>query len=72
MQHRGLPHAHIVCQIENAPRNAQENKLRWIDEHIQARFPPPGTDATYAALIVAHNLHKCASAVNGCLNSNGT
>jgi hypothetical protein len=37
-QHRGLPHAHIVAKLSDAPTTIQE-KLQWIDKNIQARFP---------------------------------
>jgi hypothetical protein len=69
-QHRGLPHCHIVCQIEGAPQDVQ-GKKEWIAKHIQARFPPTGTDDEYHALILNHLIHKCSTAVNGCLDKNG-
>jgi hypothetical protein len=72
LQHRGLPHAHIVCQIEGVPAD-REGKLAWIDKHIQARYPPPGTDPApaYSELIMSHQIHHCSAAANGCLNAAG-
>jgi len=69
-QHRGLPHAHIVCQLEGAATDAAGQK-EWVDKHIQARFPPSGTDEPYSSEILKHETHKCADAVNGCLDKNG-
>ena len=65
-----MPHAHLVCQIDDVPTD-EAGKLDWVSKNIHAHFPPPDTDPEYSALIMMHNMHKCASAVNGCLNSEG-
>lgn len=37
-QNRGLPHAHIVCRVEDIDDD-EESKLEWIRKYIQARYP---------------------------------
>jgi hypothetical protein len=39
-QFRGLPHAHIVFRLHNAPSTTDE-KLNFIDQHISAKYPNP-------------------------------
>jgi hypothetical protein len=42
-QHRGLPHAHIVCRLTNMPeRPDKEGMLDWIKRHIRAVMPREG------------------------------
>jgi hypothetical protein len=35
-QHRGLPHAYIVCKLENI-NNTDDDKIKFINENIFAR-----------------------------------
>jgi hypothetical protein len=77
-QHRGLPHAHIVVRLDNHPTDEQSDvmKLRYISQHIQARYPQQilnctqtETDIykTYFDLIESKMIHKCSTqAPNGC------
>lgn len=38
-QHRGLPHIHLVCRIENGPDHTNLNTCKiWIGEHISAEM----------------------------------
>jgi hypothetical protein len=75
-QHRGLPHAHIVVRLDNHPLNAQD-KLAFIAQHICARYTSCGayedaeTHERYQQLIRGTMTHRCAQAVNGCLNKAG-
>jgi len=42
-QHRGLPHAHIVCRLTNMPPKDQpEEMLSWIQRHIRTVMPREG------------------------------
>jgi hypothetical protein len=75
-QHRGLPHAHIVARLTSHPETLQE-KLDFIGEHIQAKFSlsQPNEDLVlhdkYNQLIKDTMIHRCAQAVNGCLDKQG-
>ena len=75
-QHRGLPHAHIVMKIEGAPTSEQpELASDWVDANLTAKMPiitadSSAEDIEYAQLVADHMVHKCASAVNGCLDEN--
>jgi hypothetical protein len=76
-QHRGLPHAHIVTRMDNHPID-DESKLKFIDDHIQARIPnelcnevinskEKENQNKYIDLIKNKMLHKCSHAFpNGC------
>ena len=66
-QHRGMPHAHIVVQLDNIPKdeNIQEC-IQWIDNHISAQLPNEN-ETKYYKLIKEHMTHKCShSEANGC------
>ena len=75
-QHRGLPHAHIVIKIEGAPTSDEpELASDWVDANLTAKMPiitdaSSAEDIKYAQLVVDHMTHKCAKAVNGCLDDN--
>ena len=76
-QHRGLPHAHVVVKLEGAPNaNNVAEASCWIDANLSAKMPiitdtSSEEDIRYAKLVKDHMVHKCADAVNGCLNKNG-
>jgi hypothetical protein len=79
-QHRGLPHAHIVFKVKNAP-TTEDDKLAWAARHIQARFPDdlPSSASTeekaihteYTRKITDYMLHKCIAGERGCKNMHG-
>jgi len=75
-QHRGLPHAHIAVRLTNHPANEQE-KRDFMSRFICARYTqcPPNGDIQlhekYQTLIKDTMVHRCANAVNGCLNKEG-
>lgn len=75
-QHRGLPHAHIVFKIVDAPdQNTSEEGIivNYIDTFISAEMPivTPGSsteveDARYCELVRKHNMHNCIIGPRGC------
>jgi hypothetical protein len=79
-QHRGLPHAHIVYKILNVGATIA-GKEKWMNEHIQARFPaplPPDAamddvvkQAKYEELIESYMIHKCIGGERGCKDDKG-
>jgi hypothetical protein len=75
-QHRGLPHAHIVMKLDGAPMASQPIEASaWVDANISAKMPiiteaSTPEDIAYAELVETHMTHKCANAVNGCLDEN--
>jgi hypothetical protein len=75
-QHRGLPHAHIVIKFSDSPESSDPDACSaWIDNFISCCYPNLNDESTendhqYAAYVTKHMTHKCASAVNGCLDSN--
>jgi hypothetical protein len=75
-QHRGLPHAHIVVKLSNHPETLQ-TKVAFIGENICARFTScpsdddPELHKKYQQLIRDTMIHRCAQAVNGCLDKHG-
>ena len=75
-QHRGLPHAHIVIKLDGVPMAAQPDLASaWVDANITAKMPiitetSTAKDREYAHLVETHMTHKCANAVNGCLDDN--
>lgn len=79
-QHRGLPHAHIVYKIHDVA-NTPSEKVAWMSEHIQARFPTalphdapqPDVDkqAIYEGLIQSYMMHKCVAGERGCKDDKG-
>ena len=72
-QERGLPHAHIVCRLENMPEN-EEDLMEWIDAHISCVRPPEPTEHSTADQIKLHDIittkmtHKCG---NYCASKRG-
>jgi hypothetical protein len=76
-QHRGLPHAHIVFQLENIP-DGMEEEIDWCDEYICATILSDVhavslEDHVYRAAVQKFMLHKHSSheQVNGCLDAQG-
>jgi hypothetical protein len=76
-QHRGLPHSHIVFQLENVPADLDE-KINWCDNYVSARLPSDSEtnsseDYVYKAAVQKFMLHKHSShdQVNGCLDADG-
>lgn len=73
-QHRGLPHAHIIVKLENAPEMDDSDACsRFIDAHISCCMPciddySSDEDKKYKNLVESHLVHHCSRGVNGCLN----
>jgi hypothetical protein len=76
-QHRGLPHAHIVIQLDNIPdSNDQIACGRWIDQYLTCEYPvvdgnSSPSDIEYYQAVKQNMIHKCSDGVNGCLNDQG-
>jgi hypothetical protein len=73
-QFRGLPHAHIVIRLSNAPdhKNPAETAT-WIDENVSAELPVIDTESTaedikYASLVANNMIHNCYANQNTCLD----
>lgn len=78
MQCIGLPHMHLVIQLDNMPNF--ENKVDmaiWIDNNISATLPDLTEFSTeeeirYFNLVDKFMTHTCSrGTVNSCLNSDG-
>lgn len=73
-QHRGLPHAHIVCRISNGPNHLEEDKcIEWIDRFISAKMPvldenSTDEDSDYYDFVTSQMCHRHFRGVNGCLD----
>ena len=74
-QHRGLPHAHIIIQLDNGPNheNIQEC-IEWIDQYVTATMPnldenSTDEDQTYYNLVNSKMIHTCYHGIGGCLAS---
>jgi hypothetical protein len=77
-QHRGLPHAHIVFQLENMPVE-HEDIVKWIDANICATMPQQPMDetsATYEEDLAYYNMvkkknvhHHSTGEVNSCMEN---
>jgi hypothetical protein len=76
-QHRGLPHAHLIVKLENAPDSNDEIECcQWIDQNISCELPHLTESSSpeerhYHQLIQKHMKHECSTAVNGCLDDRG-
>ena len=76
-QHRGLPHCHLAFKLADVPAaNDIAAASEWIDNNISAKMPilvdeSTEDDIRSAELVTDHMVHKCATAVNGCLNDEG-
>jgi len=70
-QHRGLPHAHIVVQLEGLRDLRPEEQSEWIDASISARMPSRDDDPELLELVKKFMVHKCSTDVNGCLDKDG-
>ena len=74
-QQRGLPHAHMVFQLDNIPdwKTEKEELALWIDENINATYPVIDTDSSdrlkcIHSLIKTHMVHKCYKGDSGCID----
>gem|GEM_PF-2308791 len=74
-QQRGLPHAHMVFQLDNIPdwKTEKEELALWIDENINATFPAINSLSTdrlkfIHSLIKTHMTHKCYKGDSGCID----
>ena len=77
-QHRGLPHAHIVLQLDGAPdHNDHEVCIAFIDRFISSEMPVDNPNSTeedrlYAQYVSDFMVHKCSTgAVNSCCDEDG-
>jgi len=72
-QERGLPHAHIVCRLDNMPTE-EEALMEWIDTHISCAKPPQPTAHSTPDQIRLHDIvsnkmtHNCG---NYCASKRG-
>ncbi len=82
LQHRGLPHAHIVFRL-STPFETKEERVAFIEQYISARFPDPlPAGATpeeitnherYIELITKGMTHTCSrQSPNGCCMNSET
>ena len=73
-QHRGLPHAHIVCKLENCKEN-DNDKLKFIENNIFARYVKKNEFENYIDInnkVKQYMLHCCSNRKpNGCKKKNG-
>ena len=74
-QQRGLPHAHMVFQLDNIPDwKTEKDKLTiWIDENINANYPVIDSSSSprllrVHSLIDTHMVHKCYKGESGCID----
>jgi hypothetical protein len=71
-QHRGLPHAHIVVQLEGMMQMGRLEEVgEWIDATISACIPERSAEPELFKLVNKFMVHKCSSDVNGCLDKDG-
>jgi hypothetical protein len=71
-QHRGLPHAHIVVQLEGMTHMSRmEEVSEWIDATISACIPERSAETELFQLLNKFMMHKCSNDVNGCLDKDG-
>jgi len=76
-QHRGLPHAHIVVKLSDAPdKQDVDASAKWVDQHITALMPRVDANSTpeeiaHRDFVQKHLTHTCSTGVNGCLDNNG-
>ena len=71
-QNRGLPHAHIVCQLENVHFDINSNdELNFINQHFCTVLPDKDLDPHYYNLVKNKMTHKHSKGVNGCMGANG-
>ncbi len=73
-QFRGLPHAHIVVRLSNAPDHKNPAATAaYIDENISAELPVIDVESTaedikYANLVASNMIHSCYANQNTCLD----
>lgn len=80
-QHRGLPHAHIVFRLKEAPddESHMDDIIAFVDMMITAEFPlepvvgsrTEAADRRYLELVSTHNMHKCLVGERGCMRASG-
>jgi hypothetical protein len=70
-QKRGMPHAHVVVKLKDAPTadGDIERLIAWIDTHILARVPNETLEPELFALVHDHMTHQCS--VGYCLDKVG-
>jgi len=60
-QNRGMPHAHVVVKLKDAPTfDGCSSKLNsWVNSHISAEVPDSTTNSELCKLVKQHMTHDC-------------
>jgi len=60
-QNRGMPHAHVVVKLKDAPTfDGCSSKLNsWVNSHISAEVPDATTNSELCKLVKQHMTHDC-------------